>query len=382
MSFAVFAYLVDAGTANAQWARQTTIDVGATRLTRDDFSDTGGLSVAGLWSRWNERVSLVVSGAATRVTDSQSTGMALGSASYSVPINRVRVEAGGTGTILGTTDLTPASSVMGFGRAHYLGTGWGTWAGGSGGNVRLERTTFAAATGELGAWLQRGDHRLTLSAVTVGTSTVSTVIFSDATVLRVRDPVRYADVSLTGHAAWGRFEADAIALSRHAWKGELASAPTAAVAGAWWATPNVAVVGALGQVLSDPLRGTVRARYATLAVRLSAERHGPAIPPTMPPVVPIGEASLIALAAGDGKGSAILRVYALGARQVEIIGDVTAWEPRLLGRRDGRWELRLTLEPGAHHVKVRIDGGSWMVPVNLPHLDDELGGTVGLVVIP
>ena len=110
MSFAVFACVTGAGTANAQWARQTTIDVGATRLTRDDFTDTDGLSVAGLWSRWNDRVSLVLSGAATRVSDSRSTGIALGSASYSVPLNRIRLEAGGTGTILGTTDLTPASS--------------------------------------------------------------------------------------------------------------------------------------------------------------------------------------------------------------------------------------------------------------------------------
>ena len=380
MSFAVFACLTCVRTANAQWARQTTFDVGATRLTRDDFADTDGVSVAGLWSRWSERVSLVASGAATRVSDGRSTGIALGSASYAVPIDRVRLEGGATGTILGTSDLGPSSSVMGFGRAHLLGTGRGVWAGGGGGKVHLEGTTFPAGTGEVGAWYRRGEQRLTLSAVAVGTSTISTVIFSDQTVVRVRDPVRYADVSLLGHGSWGRFELDAMALSRHAWKGNLASSPTAAVAAAGWATPYVAVVGALGRQLSDPMRGTVRARYATIAIRLSAERHGPVAPLRSPPPALAGEASLIAVR--SGKGEVVLRVRAPGAQRLELMGDLTGWEPRALTRRDAHWELSLTTEPGAHHVVVRIDGGAWVAPANLPRLDDELGGTVGLIVIP
>jgi len=97
-------------------------------------------------------------------------------------------------------------------------------------------------------------------------------------------------------------------------------------------------------------------------------------------LVPAGEVSLIAVPAGEGK--ALLRVYALGARQVEIMGDVTGWEPKSLDRRDRGWELRLTADPGSHHVVVRVDGGAWKVPVNLARLDDELGGTVGLIVIP
>jgi hypothetical protein len=64
------------------------------------------------------------------------------------------------------------------------------------------------------------------------------------------------------------------------------------------------------------------------------------------------------------------------------MGDITGWEPRALERRDRWWEIRLTAEAGAHHVVVRVDGGAWMVPANLPRLDDELGGTVGLIVIP
>jgi hypothetical protein len=31
---------------------------------------------------------------------------------------------------------------------------------------------------------------------------------------------------------------------------------------------------------------------------------------------------------------------------------------------------------------VRLDGGSWIVPANLTRLSDDLGGSVGLIVIP
>jgi hypothetical protein len=314
------------------------------------------------------------------VTDGQSTGIALGSASYTVPVNRVRLEAGATGTILGTTDYAPSSSGMAFGRAHLLGPTWGAWLGGSGGNVHLERTTFPATTGELGAWVRRGGQRVTFSAVTVNTSTVSTLIYSDQTVVRVQDPVRYADFSLIGHGAWRQFEVDAIALSRQAWRGELESVPAASVAAAWWMMPNVAIAAAVGRQLADPIRGTVRARYATVALRLSAERHGPVVPLRKPPIVSPGSASLIAMPL-DG-GSTVVLVHAPGAQRVELVSDLTGWEARPLERRRGRWELRLTTEPGSYHVRVRINGGDWIVPANLPRIDDEMGGTVGLLVIP
>jgi hypothetical protein len=380
LPFAVLACFGCARAANAQWARQTSFDVGAIRLTRDDFADTDGVNVAGLWSRWSERVSMVASGAATRISDGRSTGIVIGSASYSAPIRRVRLEAGSTATILGTSDQGPTSSWLGFGRAHLLGDRQGAWIGGGGGGVHVEGEDFGAATGEFGLWGRRGEYRLTLTGAVVRTSMVSTVIFSDQSVLRVQEPVGYSDVSLIGHGAWGRLELDALAVSRHAWKGALASDPTASIAGTWWATPYVGVAAALGRQLSDPMRGTARVRYATVALRISAERHGPVRPSRVPPRVGAGAASIVAVSA-DG-GAAVVRVHAPGARSVELMGDVTGWAPVALERRGDRWETRLTTTPGSHHVVVRIDGGAWVVPVNLPRIDDELGGTVGLIVIP
>ena len=246
--------------------------------------------------------------------------------------------------------------------------------------MRVEGLTVGAATGELGLWATRGEQRLTLAANSVRTSLVSTIRFSDDAVLRRREPVTYTDVSLVGHGEWRRLEIDALAVSRHVSKGSLASSPTAAVTGAWWVTPYMAVAGGLGRQLADPMRGTVRARYATVALRFSAERHGPARAATTPPRMGSGEASIVAMSA-DG-GAAVVRVHAAGARRVEIMGDLTGWSPVVLERRGDQWEARLTTTPGAHHVVVRIDGGAWAPPANLPRIDDELGGTVGLLVIP
>jgi hypothetical protein len=101
---------------------------------------------------------------------------------------------------------------------------------------------------------------------------------------------------------------------------------------------------------------------------------------TTPPRVAVGDASIVATSA-DG-GAALIRVHAAGARTVEIMGDLTAWTPVALARRGDRWEVRLTTTPGSHHVVIRIDGGLWAPPANLPRIDDELGGTVGLLVVP
>ncbi|MDF2771811.1 MAG: hypothetical protein K0S86_1305 [Geminicoccaceae bacterium] len=377
--FAVLACFGIAGAANAQWARQTTFDVGAIRLTRDDFADTDGVNVAALWSRWNERISVIASGAATRASDGRSTGIALGSASYAVPLRRLRFELGGTGTVLGTSNLQPSSSWQGFGRAHWLGDAVGVWAGGGGGRVRTERRTYGAATGDFGVWARRGEHRVSIFAAPVRTSTITTFVFSDETVLRLREPVGYTDFTLAAHGGWGAFQLDAVAVLRDGWQGNVRSAATASVGGAWWMTPHIGLAAAVGRQLSDPMRGTARARYASVALRLSAERHRVERRPTEPRVA-AGEASLVAVPGGGGR--ATIRVHAPGARRVEIMGDLTGWEPMELDQRDGRWERRLTAASGPHHVLVRIDGGAWMPPSNLPRIDDEYGGRVGLVIVP
>jgi hypothetical protein len=44
--------------------------------------------------------------------------------------------------------------------------------------------------------------------------------------------------------------------------------------------------------------------------------------------------------------------------------------------------VALVLAPGTHRVLVRVDDGPWRPPTNLPAVDDEMGGRVGLLVVP
>ena len=67
------------------------------------------------------------------------------------------------------------------------------------------------------------------------------------------------------------------------------------------------------------------------------------------------------------------------------MADFTEWEPIALERNHvdgGEWLMKRPLVPGTHRVALRIDGGTWVVPINLPRVDDDFGGSVGLVTIP
>jgi hypothetical protein len=44
------------------------------------------------------------------------------------------------------------------------------------------------------------------------------------------------------------------------------------------------------------------------------------------------------------------------------------------------WSATLRIEPGAHHLLVRVDGGDWWVPPVLPTARHELG-TVGVLLV-
>jgi len=82
------------------------------------------------------------------------------------------------------------------------------------------------------------------------------------------------------------------------------------------------------------------------------------------------------------RGWTVIQVCAKGAGRVELIGDLTGWQPRSLRHVGGsRWELGLTLEPGVHLVNLRVDGGSWTPPPGLPTAADGFDGLAGVLVI-
>ena len=89
----------------------------------------------------------------------------------------------------------------------------------------------------------------------------------------------------------------------------------------------------------------------------------------------------VVLVAGTGE-QRVIRVQASGAHTVELMADFTNWEPVTLSPVAAGFERSFTLPAGSHRVVVRIDGTTWRPPTNTPAVDDDLGGRVGLLVVP
>ena len=91
------------------------------------------------------------------------------------------------------------------------------------------------------------------------------------------------------------------------------------------------------------------------------------------------EASVEVLAGASGRA---LRVRNVRAARLELMGDISDWQPVELVR-DGAsgWRFDGPIEPGIHHLLMRIDGGAWRAPPSLPTVESEFGQTVGLLVV-
>ncbi len=71
-----------------------------------------------------------------------------------------------------------------------------------------------------------------------------------------------------------------------------------------------------------------------------------------------------------------------GAQRVEVVGDWTDWQPVPMRRlQDGRWTLDVTLPAGVHRFNLIVDGERWIVPAEVPSIDDGFGGETGLLIV-
>jgi hypothetical protein len=210
-------------------------------------------------------------------------------------------------------------------------------------------------------------------------------------------PLAYADTELWGGYRRGAVELDGTAGIRAGDLGLGARAWVNAGAALWVARRVAMVVGA-GAYPADILQGVPGGRYATLAVRVSARG-------ARSRAAGVAEASA-ALAravarprAGEGvptesrgaargftvepaRGGHRLALRAPGAERVEVMGDFTRWEPVALTRdARGRWQVVLPIPSGARRFNVRVDGGPWTVPAGVAVVEDDFGGSVGVLSI-
>ena len=143
----------------------------------------------------------------------------------------------------------------------------------------------------------------------------------------------------------------------------------------WWMMPSVGIVGSTGHSLPQFNFAVPAARYGTVGLRLALgarsqtpqARHEDERPSSRP-----------MLSVSDRR----LTIRWAPARTAEVMGDFTDWKPLpLVSIGGGRWTLPVVLNPGVHHLNVRFDSGTWLVPAGAFAVDDGFGGRVGLIVV-
>jgi hypothetical protein len=356
----------------AQW--QLSGEAGASRVHQPGVGVADAVTLGATLDVAGERAALRAATLGARTSDDRWTGQALGVGLYSTPSwhswalqGIVSLSAFGQTTLGATTSGDFAAQLR-------YGTGArGVALGGAAATTVHNAETIASRRALLDAWWVFGSERFTLNAVRTQTPAVfgeSSIIVDFSTVERT-----YSDLA----SGW-RHDADAWSVGvdvgwRHRDGLEVSDRWSAGEASAWL-TPHVAVVASAGKSLEDLVRGVPRASYLTLGLRILAQPHlhlrlgrdvvrGPRL-----------------IAERDRDGAAIVRVSAPKANVVEMMGDFTDWSPVTLERGGETWTYRGSIARGLHRVAIRIDGGEWIVPLNLPRADDDFGGTVGLITVP
>jgi hypothetical protein len=151
----------------------------------------------------------------------------------------------------------------------------------------------------------------------------------------------------------------------------------AAATATYWLSGQLAAVIGGGRQPANPARGLPARSYANLGVMLA---YWP-IPKRRVPVA--SSATVVAFDIRDaGASQQTLVVRVGGVERVEVMGDFTAWEPKLLTRigRD-RWEITLPITPGIHQINIRVDNGKWRPPPGTPTMRDGYSGEVGILVV-
>ena len=353
----------------AQW--QVAGDFGASRLQRTNIPQSNaatlGASVTGMSDRGWVRSNLlgVVAGA------DQVTAQGLIAGSLVGPSGRaVRGELTGFASAFSETGGPSTVSAELMPRAQ-LGSGsvGGTLGLGVGGMSRDGiRSPLYHAAGD--AWWVVNDDQFvgTISAVRWDErfNGVNTI---------VSFPRSYVDLVASWRRDRGGFVVGASGGGR-------AGIQTGTRGGAWgsaevaaWVSARSAVVLSAGRSLDDPVRGIPRTTFFGVALRLTGQRHAA-----------LSRRSEVAGArvsiARVDEARRRIEVRGLTASRVELMGDFTDWTPVALEAVGDGWRLERAISSGLHRIALRIDGGEWIPPANLPRATDDLGGVVGLITIP
>ncbi|HKN68310.1 MAG TPA: glycogen-binding domain-containing protein, partial [Gemmatimonadaceae bacterium] len=321
------------------------------------------------------RYSLAANGVLAVTPQDRFTGQSVLTGSlYAPSARRFRWELTGMTSAFGLSGAAPSFAWQGVAREHATWSLGGIFAGVGGGQVAQHGVAGGVRTAQAGGFLRIDP---------LGRDELSTAIaYTDAEGTIAGVPrTRYRDV-----VGYWSHRGDWIELSlgtgvrSHLRDGLLES--WASGSATVWLARRAALVASAGRALADEPRGVPSVRYFSIGLRFGwhPDRGGEVLRVMQRPDEDVpGRVDIRATA--DSLRVVIVRQAAAG--RVEIVGDFTDWEPvEMAGMPNGEWRIERVITPGPHRMAIRVDGGPWAVPSNLPHVADDFGGEVGIVIVP
>jgi len=350
------------------------LDVGAARVEYDGFLPSAAVSASPAFRFTTPSASFSARGTWLGFESGNSSVQGLLAGSVFTPaFGRWRGEVSATAGASSYRGLASFSHLLARGRVHYLRNSGGSWLSATLGQASYDYGTHPIGAVAVGVW--RGQRGLTF------TFAVSATRVSDTS---------YADVEGSGYWQAGRVELEG-SLGARSGRGGGQGVYGEAVA-TWALSRPLAVTLGIGRYPTDPIRGSVSGRYASIGLRVTgfSPRPPPRSAPAWPqyPVVPVpiagsnGHLVAATVAVELAPGGPMLVVRASGAASVEIMGDFTDWQPVMLTPLGDQWRLEVRLPSGLRRLNVRVNGGPWSVPAGATLEHDEFGAVVGTIVVP
>ena len=376
-------------TAEAQFRAEA--EVGGARVSQALLGAVTAATVQGTGAFTHSWLTVQGSSAVTMPAseDARVHGM-LAAAAQTSPARRVTGDVTAIGSIYndGVFPAAYASQLRAGVRARWrLGAAWAGAGIGALDDGVHEYPLTQLDLGVVSAWRRLGITATGTHHVTLGEPRLA-FPERDTIAVSVRDRIAYTDAVLTPRFEWQGVALEARGGVRFVHRTiafeEREHRAFGSIGATWWARPDVAVVATLGRDLADLTQGLPDSRYFTFAVRarLRSGARSPAAAPARQVVR--GAAPDVLLERGPAGGAQLRVLTAANARQVEVAATFTEWAVvSLEPDGGGAWTLDAPVPSGPHRLIVRVDGGAWTPPANLPSLvDEELGVTAGIVTIP
>jgi hypothetical protein len=351
------------------------VETGVMRVEPRAAARRDALFVSGFLQQTFGPVTPVMSASATVAGDSVAAAQMILAASVVPPWSaRLPFDVGALVALYGIAAGDRGISRTAFARQHVLNERGGYWLGASVAQTERDRA-YASDAVELGAWRAIGIARFT--AVLSTARTTDADLFQGT--LRLDEPtapkLRIADATLVAKAWGDRVEVEGVMGLRAGLEGVHGERAFGVLSVAVRAWSDVFVVASGGSQLADPMRGTPEWRFVALGLRFASDATDGRVRRSR-----LGPAAA-AQRMVDGRVRIVVAAPPTATR-VEIAGTFTGWEPVALQYGPEGWSVLVNASPGSHQLQVRVGGGGWRVPANLPVVADEFGQRAGLIVLP